>query len=359
MLEKTATSSAPSFSEFSNFEPNWAMFLEDGKYLSFAKLKNQDQDPALTDLSFIYFFLFKNTIRKSEALTGSSLKIYKQAIFEFLDFIYGRSHSAAGLPPCSLAEVGFIQLEGYQKFIKGKMDASEYAPATARRKITIIRALLKYGVEFQFFDRDLSVYLRPPKLRMIRQERKLIKKEMALILEELRKKPMNRLIGAFLLMMGLRISELCFAKWGDLYEGNNGQIFMKVIGKGNKERHLRIDLTVFQLLLRYRSERGDCIIIGKEPDQWLITNSKRNQLNDRVVRKMIERAAVRAGVSKQISPHWFRHSAASYSLLGGANIIKVKDWLGHADIRTTQIYLHDIERENDTGPGEYMKDIFV
>ena len=351
-LPSTVIANSLSILDLSSFEPNWDMFLEEGKYLSFRNLRGDenDNDYIQGDLSFIYFFLYKNKTRKTEVLSERSLDQYLKVIYHFLDYLYNLA------PPCPLFNVGYWELDNYQKLLT---EGNVNAPATVRRKITIIRALLRFGFQHHYFERDISSYLRPPKVYMVKQTRQLIKKEMNQIVQVLRHNPMNRLIGAFLLLMGLRISELCHARWGHLYEVNSGHIYMKVIGKGNKERHLKLDPVVFQLLLRYRAERNECIVLGKNPEEWLITNSNRKPLNDRVVRKMIERAAIRAGLNKKVSPHWFRHSAATYSLIGGANIVTVMEWLGHSDIRTTQIYLHNIEKENAKGASEYMTDIHV
>jgi integrase/recombinase XerD len=327
--------------------------LSEGKYRSLSALKDES-DFIKADMTLIFEFLFHNNSRRVDELNKDSLRGYMNDLEMFVSYLRSLT------PICSLANVGYVELTGYDKWLKNrKVQGRVYSPVTVRRKLTMVRALLKFGFDFDFYDRDLSSYLKLPKIKHVRQERKLNKKEMQLLMDELKKKPLNRIIGSILLMMGLRISELCDARWGHIYEGINAGVFIKVIGKGDKERHLKMDPNVFQLILRYRAARGECIVIGKKPDEYLLTNSKGHKLIDRGVRDIIARAVKRADIEKKVSPHWFRHSTASYALIGGASIQQVKEMLGHTDIRTTQAYLHDIELEMGKSASDYIEGINI
>lgn len=312
--------------------------LIDGKYLSFKDEKN--------DIFFLSFFVYGNKERKTK-LSPSTEKLYLRDLKHFMNFLYREFQ----IP---LSEVGFIELGKYEERVN-----DDFSPSTAYRKLKMIRSLLSFGHEVDFFERNMTKYIQLPKSKQTNQERKLNRKEMQLILDEMKNKPLNRVVGSFLIMMGLRISELCNASWGDIYEGTSGQTMIKVHGKGDKERRLKIRPDIFSLLLQYRATQNLSIIIGSNVEEPLIVNTRGKQLNDRVVRYMISRAAKRAGINKNVSPHWFRHSAITFALDDGAGIDEVRRMAGHSDIRTTQQYLHDLQEEKEKSASEYISGLNI
>jgi integrase/recombinase XerD len=313
------------------------LILEDGKYLSFKKLKEE--------YVFLSFFLYENKYRK-ESLSENTEKVYLHDLKQFIEYLFSLS--------IRLFDVGIVELDGYEKHI-----IENYASSTADRKLKLVRSLLRFGFATDYFERDMSHYVRLPKIKRVKQERKLNRKEMNKLLEEMKKKPLNRVVGGFLSLLGLRISELCNLVWGDIYEGTNGTVMLKVLGKGNKVRHLRVRPDLFGLLLQYRASKGMTIIIGRNSDEPLIVNSRGSRLNDRVVRYMVSRAAKRVKIEKEVSPHWFRHSAITFAAYDGAPLNQVRKMAGHADIRTTDIYFHDLEDEIQQSASEYISGLDI
>jgi integrase/recombinase XerD len=318
------------------------LLLSEGKYFGFDNIKD--------DLVFLTFFLYNNKHREKRLSPGSE-KTYLTDLREFMAFINK-----------PLSDIGYVELDQYQRMVEEK-----YTKATARKKITLVRGLLKYGVENHFFERDLRSNLRLPKIeKRARVERKLTYEEVQRILDEVRGNPLKHPVIAFLLLTGVRVSELCNLKWGDVQPGLKGHLSIRVIGKGNKERRVRLRQDLYGLILQHRNFFRLCMTLGEKPEQPLFVNSTLNPLNKRTVQYMIARVAKRAGVKKykngdfeeqKISPHWLRHSAATFALDGGANLHEVQTMLGHSDISITQVYLHDLQDEKAKAAVDYISGI--
>lgn len=319
-----------------DFESDIAQLLEDGKYLSFASLRDTN-DKLNADRRFINMFLYKNKLRRKDELSANSIRAYILDLAYFIEFIYSY------VPRRHLLDIGYQELDDYETHLKELIKTKRFATSSARRKLTIVQSMLRYGAKFKFFEHDMSVYIQLPKLLLSRQKRMLTLNEVKAFQEEMISKSLLlRVIGGMLLLCGLRISELCNAKWIDIFEGVNGQLLLRVTGKGNKERIIKMQAELFRHILTYRSQMKQTVRIGHDDGSYLIVNSKGNPLIDRGVREMVARAAKRANIEKKVSPHWLRHASATLALLGGANIKQVQEMLGHEDIRTTERYLHDI-----------------
>jgi len=135
---------------------------------------------------------------------------------------------------------------------------------------------------------------------------------------------------------GLRVSELCGL---DLVNLEFEEGFLKVLGKGSKERWVPVGLMASQALQEYlRTERLEQRVSKTEPAVFLNKHGKR--LSRISVWKTIKRLALLANVKIELSPHTFRHSFATHLLDNGADLRIVQELLGHSNITTTQIYTH-------------------
>lgn len=132
---------------------------------------------------------------------------------------------------------------------------------------------------------------------------------------------------------GLRVSELTSLRLGDLFFGEG---YIRVVGKGDKQRLVPISDTARDKIQIYLDERRG----ARSGEDILFLNNRGRQLTRVMVFTVIKQAALRAGIDKQISPHTFRHSFASHLLAGGASIRQVQEMLGHENISTTEIYTH-------------------
>ncbi|MDR2129914.1 MAG: tyrosine recombinase XerD [Odoribacteraceae bacterium] len=146
----------------------------------------------------------------------------------------------------------------------------------------------------------------------------------------------DRAIIETLYSCGLRVSELCNLKLSNI---NFRMGFVKVEGKGNKERLVPIGTKAKEEIRGYMKTSRERLLKGRGEDIVFLNRFGR-KLSRVAVFNIIKQATLKAGINKVISPHTLRHSFASHLVNGGANIRAVQDMLGHKSILTTEIYTH-------------------
>ncbi|MCX7648063.1 MAG: tyrosine-type recombinase/integrase [Elusimicrobiales bacterium] len=120
---------------------------------------------------------------------------------------------------------------------------------------------------------------------------------------------------------------------------NLTQLWIRVIGKGNKERIVPINENTAGILKIYISERN-LHFANKEADSYLFLNKSGKKLSRVQIWKDIKKLAKDAGIKKNVYPHLFRHTFATHLLNGGADLKSISEMLGHSSLTTTQIYTH-------------------
>ncbi|MEL1254904.1 site-specific tyrosine recombinase XerD [Flavobacterium sp. DGU38] len=147
----------------------------------------------------------------------------------------------------------------------------------------------------------------------------------------------NRAMLETLYGCGLRVSELVSLKISDLFfeEG-----FIKITGKGNKERFVPIGELTQKYIVIYQKEIRSHLNIKKGYEDTLFLNRRGSQLTRAMVFTIIKDLAVKTGLKKNISPHTLRHSFATHLLENGADLRSIQLMLGHESITTTEIYVH-------------------
>jgi integrase/recombinase XerD len=136
---------------------------------------------------------------------------------------------------------------------------------------------------------------------------------------------------------GLRVSELINLKITDLHLDDD---YIKVTGKGNKERLVPIGKSAKKLLKNYLSSVRIHIPVKQESVDTIYLNRRGGKLSRVMVFYVIKALAKKAGIKKKLSPHTFRHSFATHLVEGGADLRAVQEMLGHESITTTEIYTH-------------------
>jgi integrase/recombinase XerD len=147
----------------------------------------------------------------------------------------------------------------------------------------------------------------------------------------------NRAMLELLYSCGLRVSELIEVKLSCLHV-NEG--FLRIIGKGNKERLVPVGKTALMWVGYYREQTRNHQAIKVGQEDFLFLNRRGSKLSRMSVFNIIREQVQKVGIQKQISPHTFRHSFATHLVEAGADLRSVQEMLGHASITTTEIYTH-------------------
>ena len=147
----------------------------------------------------------------------------------------------------------------------------------------------------------------------------------------------NRAILETLYSCGLRVTELITLQISDLFfeEG-----FIRVIGKGDKQRFVPINVETQKYIVIYMNHIRNHIKVQKGFEDTLFLNRRGKQLTRNMIFLIIKELAEKAGVEKKVSPHTFRHSFATHLLENGADLRSIQQMLGHESITTTEIYMH-------------------
>jgi len=151
----------------------------------------------------------------------------------------------------------------------------------------------------------------------------------------------NKAIFETLYSCGLRVSELTGLRISDMFMDDG---FVKVKGKGNKERLVPIGDSAINYIKIYKELVRSHIAVQKGFEDHLFLNRNGRALSRVYIFMLIKQLAEKAGIKKSISPHTFRHSFATHLIEGGADLRAVQEMLGHESITTTEIYTH-IDRE--------------
>lgn len=147
----------------------------------------------------------------------------------------------------------------------------------------------------------------------------------------------NKAILETLYSCGLRVSELINLQITNIYF-NEG--FIRVIGKGNKERLVPVSPSVEKEIELYQNHVRNHMDIKPGHEDFLFLNRRGAKLTRVMIFTIVKQLAEAIGLTKSISPHTFRHSFATHLVEGGANLRAVQEMLGHESISTTEIYTH-------------------
>ena len=232
-----------------------------------------------------------------------------------------------------------VCLSDLQHFSAGLHDIGIH-PRSQARILSGIKSFFRFLVMADYREDDPSELLESPKIGFKIPEVLTIEEIDRIIASVDRSKAegqRNRAILETLYSCGLRVSELTSLKLSDLYF-NEG--FIKVEGKGNKQRLVPISERAIHEIKLYFLDRNQ-IEVKKEYEDYVFVSHRRGKGLSRImIFHLIKELAEKAGITKNISPHTFRHSFATHLLEGGANLRAIQSMLGHESIATTEIYTH-------------------
>lgn len=232
-----------------------------------------------------------------------------------------------------------ISYENLQEYIFA-LSKQKFSERSQARWISSIKAFFRYLMEDEIRKDNPSSLLEGPKLGLYLPDTLSltdINKIIGAIEISSKKGKRNQCIVEVLYGCGLRVSELIDIKISNI---NFKENYIKVTGKGNKTRFVPLANYTAELIQEYIKEiRSECKVTKKHEDT-LFLNSRGTNMSRVIVFLIIKELTDKAGVSKKISPHTFRHSFATHLLQNGADLRFIQEMLGHSSITTTEVYTH-------------------
>jgi integrase/recombinase XerD len=211
---------------------------------------------------------------------------------------------------------------------------------TQARLLSSIHAFYRFLLYHRYIEQDPSELLEMPRIEKHLPEVLSVEEIDAMIAQidmSKREGHRNRAIIEMLYGSGLRVSELTELRLSNIYRQEG---YMRIIGKGNKQRLVPIGSTARERIMLYIDDRREAVKAKPKCGDTLFLNNRGSALTRVMVFLVIRQAVANAGIDKRVSPHTFRHSFASHLLAGGAGIRQVQEMLGHESIVTTEIYTH-------------------
>lgn len=217
-------------------------------------------------------------------------------------------------------------------------------PATVARRVAAVRSLLAFGFRTGYLAFDVGRAVEAPSAQDARAERILTEGEVSRILAALHGR--DALMARVLYASGARVSEIVGLQWQHVHPRGEGEgAVLTIHGKGAKTRHVLLPARVAADLMAFRGAAPD--------DAYVFATSTGKPVHPTAVRTTVRAAALKVGISRPVSPHWFRHAHASHALDRGAPIHLVQSTLGHASVATTSRYLH---ARPDASSGQYLRE---
>ncbi len=273
---------------------------------------------------------FRNYLKVEKGLSENSIHAYITDLNKLVSYLDDK-HKGKGPEDVVLAD-----LKEMMEWI-GERGIS---PRTQARVISGIKSFYKFLLIEEKVEKDPTALLESPKIGRKLPDI-LSVQEIDLIINSIDLKKSegqrNKAILETLYSCGLRVSELIELKISNLFFESG---FIKIEGKGNKERLVPISSKAIKEINLYLSEYRRTLKIHKEDEDILFLNRRGRKLSRVMIFTIIKNLTKKIGFEKSISPHTFRHSFATHLIDGGANLRAVQEMLGHESIITTEIYTH-------------------
>ncbi len=276
---------------------------------------------------------FKAWLQLEKSLSPNSVEAYLHDIDKLTNYL---------LPKNNVSPEN-VSLKDLEQFVQWVAELGMTATSQARI-ISGLRSFYKYCLIEQITTVDPTQLLEAPKLKRTLPDT-LSFEEIEQIISQIdlskAEGGRNKAMLETLYSCGLRVSELVNLKISCLYLDVG---FIRVIGKGDKERLVPIGADAIKFIKIYKEEIRVHIAIKKGDEDTLFLNRRGGKLTRVMIFLILKELASKASITKNISPHTFRHSFASHLVEGGADLRAVQEMLGHQSITTTEIYTH-LDRE--------------
>ena len=296
------------------------------------KILSESPDKKLNSLSLSELESLKQNyfsyLKLEKSYSSNTIDAYRRDLNRLFTFCLDNDTMPQDLTP--------PQLHAYSESLHGLVDSRSQA-----RILSGMRSFFKFMLLEKMIDTNPASYIDSPKIGVhlpdVLTVEEIDRMESCIDLSK-KEGHRNLAIIEVLYGCGLRVSELCNLKLSDLYleEG-----FIKVFGKGSKERLVPISPRAVECLNHYFIDRNTWAILPDYTDYVFITVRRHPKNIGRImVFHLIKELADKAGLQKDVSPHTLRHSFATHLLAGGASLRAIQAMLGHESIETTEIYTH-------------------
>lgn len=277
-----------------------------------------------------YIKQFSNYLKLERSLSGNSVEAYVRDVEKLNQYMEMQE------PTFSPMKVTSKHLEGFVEYIN-VLGLSAFSQA---RILSGVKAFYKFLILEDLVTEDPTLLLEGPKLGRKLPDT-LEYTEIVTLLEAIDlstpEGARNRAMLEVLYSSGLRVSELVDLRLNNIYFDIG---FVRVIGKGNKERLVPIGRDAMKFLKIYLEEIRIHVPVQKGFESFAFLNRRGRKLTRVMIFTIIKLLATKSGIKKSISPHTFRHSFATHLIEGGADLRAVQEMLGHESITTTEIYTH-------------------
>lgn len=273
---------------------------------------------------------FKAYLKLERSLSSNTIEAYLHDVDKLLQFFMSRSEDK------SPAKVTKNDLKDFLVWVNDL----GMIPPTQARVLSGLKAFFKYLVLDNKIETDPSALLESPKMtRKLPDTLNIVEINSIIDAIDLSKAEgtRNKAMLETLYGSGLRVSELTGLKISNLHLDIE---FIKILGKGNKERLVPIGSEAIKFLRIYISEVRVHVPVKPGKEDFVFLNRRGSPISRIMVFLIIKDLAKAAGITKNISPHTFRHSFATHLIEGGADLRAVQEMLGHESITTTEIYTH-------------------
>lgn len=273
---------------------------------------------------------FKAYLQLEKSLSDNSVEAYLRDIEKLTIFLLATQQKK---------DPSGLDLKELQQFIKWVAELG-MTPSSQARIISGIKGFYKYCLIENIVTTDPTALLDSPKLKRSLPD-VLSFEEIENVISQIDlSKPeggRNKAIVETMYSCGLRVSEVVNLQISCLYLDVG---FVRVIGKGNKERLVPIGSDAIKYINIYKDTIRNHLVIAKGNEDYLFLNRRGAKLSRIMIFYIIKDLVLKAGIKKSISPHSFRHSFATHLIEGGADLRAVQEMLGHESITTTEIYTH-------------------
>ncbi|WP_300597215.1 site-specific tyrosine recombinase XerD [Niabella sp.] len=277
---------------------------------------------------------FQAYLKLEKSLSGNSTEAYMRDVDKLAEYLQLQSLALAP------ADITLKHLQAFLAWIA----ALGMQPTSQARVISGIRAFYRFCLLENIVQQDPTLLVEAPKTRRTLPDVLSFEEIEQILLAIDLSKPegtRNKAIIETMYSCGLRVSEVVQLRISQLYPDVG---YIRVIGKGDKERLVPIGDTAIKHLKIYLQEIRPQLTVKPGNEDIVFLNKRGTLLSRVMIFLVIKDLAAKAGIQKTISPHTFRHSFATHLIEGGANLRAVQEMLGHESITTTEIYTH-LDRE--------------